>query len=89
MRSGARPAHRRAAWRFSAISSLTTRLRCTAGLVDKLPFGAFMNKGLTMRTGQTHVNRWAEDLLSRIEDGQIDPSFVVTHTPSAWKRVRR
>ena len=50
------------------------------GLVDKLPLGAFMNKGLTMRTGQTHVNRWAEDLLKRIENGQIDPSFVVTHT---------
>jgi threonine dehydrogenase-like Zn-dependent dehydrogenase len=52
------------------------------GLIDKVPFGAFMNKGLTMRTGQTHVNRWADDLLKRIEDGQIDPSFVVTHTVS-------
>ncbi len=52
------------------------------GLVDKIPFGAFMNKGLTMRTGQTHVNRWAEDLLKRIEDGQIDPSFVITHSVS-------
>ena len=51
-----------------------------AGLVDKIPFGALMNKGLTIRTGQTHVNRWAGDLLNRIEAGQIDPSFVVTHT---------
>jgi threonine dehydrogenase-like Zn-dependent dehydrogenase len=50
------------------------------GLIDKVPFGAFMNKGLTMRTGQTHVNRWTDDLLLRIQDGQIDPSFVVTHT---------
>jgi threonine dehydrogenase-like Zn-dependent dehydrogenase len=49
------------------------------GLVDKIPFGAFMNKGLTMRTGQTHVNRWTDDLLNRIKEGQIDPSFVVTH----------
>jgi threonine dehydrogenase-like Zn-dependent dehydrogenase len=49
------------------------------GLVDKLPFGAFMNKGLTLRTGQTHVNRWTDDLLHRIEEGQIDPSFVITH----------
>jgi len=49
------------------------------GLIDKLPFGAFMNKGLTLRTGQTHVNRWTDDLLQRIEDGQIDPSFVITH----------
>jgi threonine dehydrogenase-like Zn-dependent dehydrogenase len=52
------------------------------GLVDKLPMGAFMNKGLTMRAGQTHVNRWTDDLLRRIEEGQIDPSFVVTHTVS-------
>ncbi|UUX96753.1 zinc-dependent alcohol dehydrogenase [Aquabacterium sp. J223] len=50
------------------------------GLVDKIPFGAAMNKGLTFRMGQTHVNRWADDLLQRIEDGQIDPSFVITHS---------
>jgi len=52
------------------------------GLIDKMPMGAFMNKGLTMRTGQTHVNRWTDDLLKRIEKGQIDPSFVITHTVS-------
>ena len=50
------------------------------GLLDKIPFGALMNKGLTVRTGQTHVNRWTDDLLRRIEEGQIDPSFVITHT---------
>jgi threonine dehydrogenase-like Zn-dependent dehydrogenase len=49
------------------------------GLLDKIPFGANMNKGLTIRTGQTHVNRWTDDLLRRIEEGEIDPSFVVTH----------
>jgi threonine dehydrogenase-like Zn-dependent dehydrogenase len=49
------------------------------GLIDKVPFGMVMNKGLTIRTGQTHVNRWTDDLLRRIEDGQIDPSFVITH----------
>ncbi|HEY0353499.1 MAG TPA: zinc-binding dehydrogenase, partial [Enterovirga sp.] len=49
------------------------------GLLDKIPFGAAMNKGLTFRMGQTHVNRWTDDLLRRIEDGQIDPSFVITH----------
>ncbi|HEV7912435.1 MAG TPA: zinc-dependent alcohol dehydrogenase [Albitalea sp.] len=53
-----------------------------AGLVDKIPMGALMNKGLTVRTGQTHVNRWADDLLRRIEEGLIDPSFVITHTAS-------
>ena len=50
------------------------------GLIDKFPMGALMQKGLTLRTGQTHVNRWTDDLLRRIESGQIDPSFVVTHT---------
>jgi threonine dehydrogenase-like Zn-dependent dehydrogenase len=50
------------------------------GLANHVPMGPLMNKGLTIRTGQTHVNRWTDDLLRRIEDGQIDPSFVVTHT---------
>ncbi|MFL6520148.1 MAG: zinc-dependent alcohol dehydrogenase [Chthoniobacterales bacterium] len=49
------------------------------GLMDKIPFGAAMNKGLTFRMGQTHVNRWTDDLLRRIEEGEIDPSFVITH----------
>ena len=39
-----------------------------------------MNKGLTVRTGQTNVNRWTDGLLERIESEQSDPSFVVTHT---------
>jgi threonine dehydrogenase-like Zn-dependent dehydrogenase len=50
------------------------------GLIDKIPFGASMNKGLTWKMGQTHVNRWTDDLLRRIQEGQIDPSFVITHT---------
>ncbi|MBA2547270.1 MAG: glutathione-dependent formaldehyde dehydrogenase [Burkholderiaceae bacterium] len=64
------------------------------GIVDKIPMGALMNKGLTLRTGQTHVNRWTDDLLRRIEQGQIDPSFVITHTvdledgPSMYKTFR-
>ncbi|MBZ8140832.1 glutathione-dependent formaldehyde dehydrogenase [Rubrivivax gelatinosus] len=64
------------------------------GLVDKIPMGALMNKGLTVRTGQTHVGRWTEDLLRRIRDGQIDPSFVITHTagledgPGLYKTFR-
>jgi threonine dehydrogenase-like Zn-dependent dehydrogenase len=49
------------------------------GLLDKIPCGAAMNKGLTIRTGQTHVNRYIDDLLRRIEEGQIDPTFVITH----------
>ena len=49
------------------------------GLVDKMPMGPLMNKGLTMRAGQTHVKRWTDDLLQLIDEGHIDPSFVVTH----------
>jgi threonine dehydrogenase-like Zn-dependent dehydrogenase len=50
-----------------------------SGFDDKIPMGVLMNKGLTVRTGQTHVNRWTDDLLHRIEAGEIDPSFVITH----------
>ena len=49
------------------------------GFPDKLPFGAFMNKGLTMKTGQTHTQRYTAALLEKIQKGQIDPSFVITH----------
>lgn len=49
------------------------------GFADKLPLGALMNKGLTIKSGQTHVQRYLRPLLEKIEDGQIDPSFVVTH----------
>jgi len=49
------------------------------GIADKIPLGALMNKGLTLRTGQTHVHRYLRPLLERINKGEIDPSFVVTH----------
>jgi threonine dehydrogenase-like Zn-dependent dehydrogenase len=49
------------------------------GLLDKIPFGALMNKGLTVRTGQTHVQRYLAPLLKTIEEGKLDPSFVITH----------
>jgi threonine dehydrogenase-like Zn-dependent dehydrogenase len=64
------------------------------GLIDKFPIGPLMQKGLTVRTGQTHVNRWAQDLLRRIVEDEIDPSFVVTHTakledgPDMYKTFR-
>jgi threonine dehydrogenase-like Zn-dependent dehydrogenase len=51
-----------------------------SGFADKVPMGQLMNKALAVRTGQTHVNRWTDDLLRRIEEGQIDPSFVITHS---------
>ena len=50
------------------------------GFLDKIPFGALMNKGLTVKTGQTHVHRYLRPLLEKIETGEIDPSFIITHT---------
>jgi threonine dehydrogenase-like Zn-dependent dehydrogenase len=64
------------------------------GISNMVPMGALMNKGLTLRTGQTHVKRWADDLLRRIDEGEIDPTFVITHTeplergPEMYKRFR-
>jgi threonine dehydrogenase-like Zn-dependent dehydrogenase len=52
------------------------------GFIDKFPMGSFMNRSLTMRTGQCHVQRYMKPLLARIENGDIDPSFVVTHRMS-------
>jgi len=49
------------------------------GLLDKFPSGAFMNKGLTLKAGQCHVQRYIKPLYERIKNGEIDPSFVVTH----------
>jgi threonine dehydrogenase-like Zn-dependent dehydrogenase len=49
------------------------------GLMDKFPTGAFMNKGLQLRTGQCHVQRYMRPLYERIRNGEIDPSFIVTH----------
>jgi threonine dehydrogenase-like Zn-dependent dehydrogenase len=52
------------------------------GFIDKVPFGAVVNKALTVKSGQTHVHRYLPTLLSHIEKGDIDPSFVVTHRVS-------
>ena len=49
------------------------------GLVDKIPFGAIVNKALTVKSGQTHVQHYMKPLLARIESGEIDPSFIITH----------
>lgn len=50
-----------------------------AGLLDKVPFGSVMNKGVTIKTGQTHMQRYLAPLLGLVEQGKIDPSFVITH----------
>ena len=49
------------------------------GFVDKVPLGAAFNKGLTLKMGQTHVHRYLRPLLDRVQKGEIDPSFVITH----------
>jgi threonine dehydrogenase-like Zn-dependent dehydrogenase len=49
------------------------------GFVDKFPMGSLMNRSLTLRTGQCHVHRYLQPLLDRIQKGEIDPSFVITH----------
>jgi threonine dehydrogenase-like Zn-dependent dehydrogenase len=49
------------------------------GFIDKFPMGAVMNRSLTIRSGQTHVQHYLRPLLERIERGEIDPSFVITH----------
>jgi threonine dehydrogenase-like Zn-dependent dehydrogenase len=65
-----------------------------AGFIDKVPMGAFMNKGLTMKTGQTHMMRYMQPLLDRVQAGDIDPSFVISHTlpidqaPDAYRMFR-
>jgi len=52
------------------------------GFIDKIPFGAAFAKGLTLRMGQTHVHNYTKLLYERIERGEIDPSFVITHRVS-------
>jgi threonine dehydrogenase-like Zn-dependent dehydrogenase len=49
------------------------------GFIDKFPIGSMMNRSLTIRTGQCHVQRYMRPLMERIQKGEIDPSFVITH----------
>jgi len=64
------------------------------GIIDKVPIGAAFNKGLTLKMGQTHVQRYMNPLLQRIEKGEIDPSYIITHrisldeAPDAYKTFR-
>lgn len=49
------------------------------GFIDKFPMGSLMNRSITIKTGQCHVQRYMRPLLERVQRGEIDPSFVVTH----------
>ena len=59
-----------------------------------IPFGAAMNKGLSIRAGQTHMQRYTKPLLKKVESGEFDPSFVITHrvtledAPQMYKTFR-
>ena len=64
------------------------------GLIDTFPMGSIVNRGLTLKSGQTHVQRYFEPLLKRVVDGEIDPSQIITHTvpldraPEMYKTFR-
>jgi len=64
------------------------------GFIDKFPMGAVMNRSLTIRTGQTHMQRYTRPLLERVQKGEIDPSFIITHrlsldeAPHGYKMFR-
>jgi threonine dehydrogenase-like Zn-dependent dehydrogenase len=64
------------------------------GVLDKVPFGAAFSKGLTFRMGQTHVMRYLQPLLEKIAEGEIDPTFIITHrlklddAPDAYKTFK-
>jgi threonine dehydrogenase-like Zn-dependent dehydrogenase len=64
------------------------------GYLDEIPLGAFVGKGLTWKTGQTHVHKYLPTLMSKIESGAIDPSFIITHrarldeAPEMYKTFR-
>jgi threonine dehydrogenase-like Zn-dependent dehydrogenase len=64
------------------------------GMIDTFPMGTVMNKGLTIKAGQTHMQHYMEPLLEKIEQGEIDPSFIITHTtsldeaPEMYKKFR-
>ncbi|MET0964047.1 MAG: zinc-dependent alcohol dehydrogenase [Noviherbaspirillum sp.] len=64
------------------------------GFLDKMPIGSFMNRSLTLKTGQTHVQRYLKPLLHRVQNGEIDPSVIITHrmpleeAPEAYRMFR-
>jgi threonine dehydrogenase-like Zn-dependent dehydrogenase len=64
------------------------------GVLDKVPFGAAFAKGLTLRMGQTHVHRYLRPLLALIQEGKLDPTFIITHrwplsrAPEAYRLFR-
>ena len=58
---------------------INSMARSVRHFLDKFPIGALMEKGLQLRTGQTHVQRFTADLLGKIEEGEIDTTFLISH----------
>ena len=64
------------------------------GILDKIPFGAAFSKGLIFKMGQTQVHSYLSPLLEKIERGEVDPSFIITHrmsledAPAAYRMFR-
>jgi threonine dehydrogenase-like Zn-dependent dehydrogenase len=74
-----RPTALRQAIRACRNGGVVSIIGVYGGFIDKFPIGSVMNRSLTIRTGQCHVHRYMRPLLERIERGDIDPSFIVTH----------
>jgi threonine dehydrogenase-like Zn-dependent dehydrogenase len=75
-----RPIALRQAIRVCRNGGIVSVVGVYGGFIDKFPMGSVMNRSLTIKTGQCHVQRYMKPLLQRIENGEIDPSFVITHT---------
>ncbi len=90
-----RPFALREAIRSCRSGGIVSVIGVYSGFVDKFPMGTVMNRGLTIKSGQCHVHRYLRPLLERIERGEIDPSFIVTHemdldrAPEAYELFRR
>jgi len=80
MLEGDRPLALRQAIRCCKNGGTVSVIGVYGGFIDKFPMGAIVNRSLTIKSGQCHVHRYMRPLLERIEKGEIDPSFVITHT---------
>jgi threonine dehydrogenase-like Zn-dependent dehydrogenase len=74
-----RPTALRQAIRACRNGGIVSVIGVYGGFIDTFPMGAVVNRSLTIKAGQCHVQRYMRPLLQRIQDGEIDPSFVITH----------
>ena len=74
-----RPIALRQAIRACRSGGVVSVIGVYGGFIDKFPMGTVMNRGLTIRAGQCHVHKYMRPLLERIQKGEIDPTFIITH----------